>query len=164
MDVRFFSYESPLGSIYIAYTEMGVCLLGLCKSLNKFVEELRRRRLNPVEGEPPSKLVEELDAYFSGKPMRFSFPTHPLWGTEFQKDVWSAMKEIPYGETRTYGWLAERVERPRAFRAVGNAVAKNPIPIIIPCHRVVRADGSIGGFSCGVELKRWLLKHEGAIR
>ena len=74
------------------------------------------------------------------------------------------MKEIPYGETRTYGWLAERVERPRAFRAVGNAVAKNPIPIIIPCHRVVRADGSIGGFSCGVELKRWLLKHEGAIR
>ena len=81
-------------------------------------------------------------------------------GTEFERKVWETLKEIPYGETRTYKWLAEKIGKPHAFRAVGNALGKNPIPIIFPCHRVIETDGSLGGYSGGTDIKRRLLEIE----
>ena len=85
-----------------------------------------------------------------------------LVGTDFQKSVWQTLQQIPYGETRTYQEIAKTIGHPRAYRAVANAVGANPVPIIIPCHRVVRSDGSLGGYSAGVGVatKKWLLDFE----
>lgn len=120
--------------------------------------------LNPAPVGAPTlgilaQLKEELDAYFAGTLERFTVPLAPQ-GTDFQREVWSALQEIPYGETISYRELAQRVGRPRGFQAVGQANGRNPIGIIIPCHRVIQADGSLGGYAGGVERKAWLLRHE----
>ncbi len=81
-------------------------------------------------------------------------------GTEFQRKVWEKVGEIPYGELKSYKWIAGEIGNPNGVRAVGNAVGKNPVPPIIPCHRVIRSDGKLGGFSSGIALKKWLLKLE----
>ena len=104
----------------------------------------------------------QLDAYFAGRLRAFDLPLR-LEGTAFQRQVWAALREIPHGEVITYGELARRVGKPRAARAVGAANGANPIPIIIPCHRVVAAGGRIGGFTGGLALKRRLLALEGVI-
>lgn len=104
----------------------------------------------------------ELDAYFDGKLRAFSVPCD-FRGTEFQKGVWSALQDIPFGEVVSYAQIADRVGRPKAVRAVGAANGQNPIPIVIPCHRVIGSDGSLTGFGGGIERKRWLLEHEGAL-
>ena len=103
---------------------------------------------------------KELVEYFEKGRQEFTCETIFFEGTEFEKKVWNTLKKIPYGETRTYKWLAEEIGKPHAFRAVGNALGKNPIPIIFPCHRVIEADGSIGGYSSGVDIKRRLLELE----
>lgn len=100
-------------------------------------------------------------AYFSGRKVEFSYPVDLEEFTPFQKAVWSAMRKIPYGQTRTYRWLAEKVGKPRAYRAVGNACGKNPLLIIQPCHRVVGSHGKLGGFSAGLNVKKALLRLEG---
>jgi len=107
-------------------------------------------------------LVERFRSYFSGG--RPSFPDRlDLSGaTSFQHTVWEAARLIPYGETRNYGWLAERVGQPRTARAVGQAMGRNPIAIIIPCHRVIASGGKLGGFGAGLAMKRFLLRLEGA--
>jgi len=98
--------------------------------------------------------------YFSGKEK--SFPDKLDFGkaTAFQRSVWQAAQEIPYGQTRSYGWIAKKIGKPGAARAVGQALGRNPLPIIVPCHRVVAANGGLGGFSGGLETKKWLLKLE----
>lgn len=102
-----------------------------------------------------SKWIKDLESGRHGKfPYKFN-----LEGTEFQRSVWKAMQKIPFGEVRTYKWIAEQIGRPRASRAVGNACGANPIPLIIPCHRVVGASG-LGGFSCGLHIKKKLLDFE----
>ena len=93
--------------------------------------------------------------------MEFNYPVELEGFTPFQKAVWSAMREIPYGQTRSYRWIAEKVGKPRACRAVGNACGKNPLLIIHPCHRVVGSHGKLGGFSAGLDLKKALLGLEG---
>lgn len=100
--------------------------------------------------------AEELDEYFSGRRKSFTVPLHPS-GTQFQQTVWAALRTIPYGETVSYQELARQIGKPSAARAVGGANGKNPLPILIPCHRVIAADGSLGGYSLGLELKRRLL-------
>lgn len=110
-----------------------------------------------------SSFFHELDAYFNGRLNKFKKEIKFITGTDFEHKVWLALKEIPYGETRSYKWIAEKVGSPKATRAIGQALKKNPLPIILPCHRVIASDGSIGGFSCGVEIKKWLLRHEGAL-
>ena len=128
-EVRYFLYKSPIGILPIAYSEDGVFFLELKSKLEPFIEYLQARGLNPVEAEePPRRLVEELDSYFSGRRVEFSFPVVFLWGTGFQRAVWNAIREIPYGETRSYAWLANRVGRPKAYRAVGNAVGVAKVP------------------------------------
>lgn len=104
--------------------------------------------------------IRELEDYLGGRLRRFSIPFRFPQGTAFQQKVWRTLLTIPYGETRSYGWLAATVGSPRAARAVGQAVGRNPLPIIIPCHRIISADGSLGGFSCGVPVKESLLELE----
>jgi methylated-DNA-[protein]-cysteine S-methyltransferase len=103
----------------------------------------------------------ELDAYFAGRLETFTVPLAPN-GTEFQRRVWSALREIPFGTTISYADLARRVSNAAAVRAVGAANGRNPIPIIVPCHRVIGSDGSLTGFGGGIPRKKWLLEHEGA--
>jgi methylated-DNA-[protein]-cysteine S-methyltransferase len=109
--------------------------------------------------EPFDEAIEQLTAYFAGRLERFQVPLAPH-GTRFQLEVWSALRAIPYGETTTYGAIARRLGRSNAFRAVGAANGRNPIPILIPCHRVVGADGSLTGFGGGLDIKRALLALE----
>ncbi len=110
-----------------------------------------------------SEVVDQLDAYFSGDLTHFDLPLRPS-GTVFQQQVYGALQAIPYGATTTYGAIARKIGRPRAVRAVGAANGRNPIPIIIPCHRVIGADGSLTGFGGGLEIKKFLLDLESAQR
>lgn len=103
---------------------------------------------------------EQLMEYFAGSRKTFDLPLNS-GGTAFQKRVWQALTQIPYGETETYGQLAARIDAPKAARAVGQANNRNPIPIVIPCHRVIGANGSLVGYSDGVDIKRRLLELEG---
>ncbi len=105
----------------------------------------------------------QLSAYFEGKTTEFDLPLKPE-GTPFQMAVWQALQAIPYGETISYGELAKRIGNPSASRAVGAANGVNPLPIVIPCHRVIGADNSLTGFGGGVEIKEFLLEHEWAVK
>lgn len=107
-----------------------------------------------------ARAAEQLAAYFAGRRRAFELPLAP-GGTAFQRQVWAALCGIPFGATISYGELAARLGRPGASRAAGGANGRNPIAIIIPCHRVVAADGGLGGFSGGLEVKARLLRHEG---
>jgi len=103
--------------------------------------------------------ARELAEYVDGRRTRFSVPLAPA-GTDFQRSVWSVLELIPCGETRTYGWVAAQLGRPDAVRAVGSAIGRNPIGIVIPCHRVIGADGTLTGYAGGLDAKRRLLAHE----
>lgn len=147
------------GKITVALSENGIAgisLLGGRGSLklpSHFTKATRTER-------PFASLQKKLEAYVQGKGPAFDYPLD-LTGTPFQKKVWKAMASIPYGETRSYKWLAAKAGRPKAFRAAAQACGANPVPIIIPCHRVIAADGSLGGFSGGLDLKRKLHRIEG---
>ena len=144
-------YRSPLGEIYLTFSSALLTSIDFEKPGNAL----------PLHSTKRSALFKkELDAYFSGRLKEFGQETEFLSGTAFERAVWRCLKEIPYGETRSYGWLAEKVGRPKATRAVGQALSKNPIPIVFPCHRVVESDGSLGGYSGGTEKKRRLLALE----
>lgn len=106
-----------------------------------------------------TKCISQINEYFGGKRTGFDLKLSPE-GTDFQKDVWKELLKIPYGETKTYQEIANAIGDPGASRAVGNANNKNPIPIIIPCHRVVGVDGKLTGYAGGIHRKEWLLKHE----
>lgn len=144
-------YESPIGTICIEAD--GEAVTRVCLNVE---EKYRDSRENAVT----RKAKQELAEYFAGERKQFSIPVRPQ-GTAFQKTVWQALQEIPYGETRSYGEIARIIGNPKAFRAVGGANNKNPIPILIPCHRVIGADGSLVGFGGGLQIKQILLKLEG---
>jgi len=160
--VRFSAYKSPHCDILVASTDRGICRLKFTSELDGFVHELQQRYGGPVfrDDECFSSLKKKLDAYFKGRSVKFSEPLD-VEGTFFQRKVWSAVSKIPYGEVRAYGDIAQEIGASNAFRAVGNAVGRNPVPLIIPCHRVVKSNGGLGGFSAGVRLKKVLLKIEG---
>jgi methylated-DNA-[protein]-cysteine S-methyltransferase len=125
-----------------------------------------RRPLTPGDDWQPAttpfrEAIEQLEAYFAGKLRQFDLLLAPA-GTAFQREVWGTLQTIPYGETLSYGELARRIGKPNAFRAVGAANGRNPLPIIIPCHRVIGANGSLTGFGGGLPVKRALLAIEGA--
>jgi methylated-DNA-[protein]-cysteine S-methyltransferase len=105
-------------------------------------------------------LIDRVKTYFSGGKTAFPDELDLSAATPFQRKVWQITRLIPYGETKSYTWVAEQIKQPGAVRAVGQALARNPLPVIIPCHRVVTVDGRLGGFSGGVELKRCLLQRE----
>ena len=139
--------ESPVGRLFLLFS--GKNLAGVT------FEKPDCRR-----GEAPESFKKELNSYFEGKSKDFKQGTVFLEGTDFERKVWLALKEIPYGETRTYKWLSEKIGSPKASRAVGQALGRNLIPIVLPCHRIIESDGSIGGYSSGVDIKRRLLEME----
>ena len=112
------------------------------------------------ERKVPAVLIEKLRAYFEGELEAIDEIETATGGTEFQKEVWRALREIPAGSTISYGQLAENVKRPGASRAVGAANGANPIPIVVPCHRVIGANGTLTGYGGGLPHKKWLLDHE----
>jgi methylated-DNA-[protein]-cysteine S-methyltransferase len=116
-------------------------------------------RMEPARN--PSGLSDAIRSYFAGDLKAIDRLPVATAGTEFQREVWRALREIPCGETTTYGKLAERIGRPAAVRAVGMANGANPIGVVVPCHRVIGANGSLTGYGGGMERKRWLLEHEG---
>jgi methylated-DNA-[protein]-cysteine S-methyltransferase len=117
-----------------------------------------------LEARPaPSPTRRAMEAYFAGDLRAIDALPAKTGGTSFQREVWAALRTIPTGQTTTYGRLATRLGRPKAMRAVGMANGANPISIIVPCHRVIGADSSLTGYGGGIERKRWLLRHEGAV-
>ncbi len=161
--INYSCLDSPFGPVFIAETFRGVCLVSLSKiSEAKFQSLLRKRFQKEVNRDDKrlKNVIHELSSYFNGQKVNFKSILDLSIGTEFQRKVWEKVSEIPYGEQRTYKWIAYEIGNPHAVRAVGNAVGKNPAPPIIPCHRVIRSDGNLGGFSSGIALKKWLLKLE----
>jgi methylated-DNA-[protein]-cysteine S-methyltransferase len=152
-DSEFFeTVDTPIGPLYIIF-RVGVLIAV------SFKDEKPRGILSGKSA--ASVLVKkELAEYFNGERIDFTCQTAFLEGTEFERKVWNALRYVPYGETRTYKWLAEKIGRPQAFRSVGNALGKNPIPIIVPCHRIIESGGSLGGYTSGISIKRRLLEIE----
>ncbi len=145
-------YRSPMGDILLAWDAAGLTGLWFWgqKHFPKSVGTLR---------DIPLPAKNWLDSYFSGQEPAFTPPVH-LMGTPFQMQVWKLLQEIPYGKTTTYGALATALGKPGASQAVGNAVGRNPVSLIVPCHRVVGKAGSLTGYAGGVERKEYLLKLE----
>lgn len=139
-----------------------------CIVLPQKDKDVVRNKLKEVIGEGRESRTPEiteaffgLASYLNGKKRDLHYPVYYLNATSFQREVWEATREIPYGETRTYRWVAEKIGKPKAARAVGQALARNPVPLLVPCHRVVSSDGTLGGFTGGVHLKKKLLVLEG---
>lgn len=151
-----FQYNSPIGYIDVIQTESYISQVFF--NTNPVY--------NALTSTPESELLLRtkniLDKYFNGEPINFrEIPVKPDIGTEFQHLVWDTIHQIPYGEVRSYKWIAEQIGRPKAVRAVGNATGSNPISIVIPCHRVIGSNGNLGGYGGGIERKRQLLALEG---
>lgn len=153
--------DSPIGTLLL--TSDGVSLTGLYMEMRG-----NQPTATPAAGadwieapgrEPLATTVRQLREYFAGQRREFDLPLH-IQGTPFQRRVWRELTAIPFGETRSYGQLARRLEQPGASRAVGLANGRNPIAIVVPCHRVIGANGALTGFGGGLERKQWLLSHE----
>lgn len=162
--VYYASIPSPIGAIWAAATEVGLFQVGFPRPESAFVDSIKRRIDTEVVHDPDrlDMLGRMLEAYFDGEHVAFDLP-FDLRGTQFQKAVWREVYRIPYGGLSSYGRLAKAVGRPKAARAVGNAVGANPLVIVIPCHRVIRSDGSLGGFGGRTDLKSYLLSIEGVL-
>lgn len=159
MSVQTTLIDSPVGPLFLAASAQGLRAIAF------------RDNRHPVrrgdDWQPGDNAVlrdarRQLDAYFAGRRRGFDLPLEPQ-GTPFQREVWLSLATIPYGATISYAELAQRVARPTAMRAVGGANGRNPLPIVLPCHRVIGADGSLTGFGGGLPTKRFLLELEGAL-
>lgn len=154
-----FTIDSPVGQLTLVASEKGLRAVLWLQERDTLV------RLGPVEHsdrDPHGVLAaaaQQLGEYFAGERTEFDLPLDPV-GSEFQQSAWDALRTIPFGETVSYGEQARRMGDRRKARAVGAANGRNPISIIVPCHRVVGADGSLTGFAGGIETKAWLLDHE----
>ena len=157
--------SSPIDTIWAASTRMGLFQLEVSRTKEVFLAYVGRRIRGQLEYDPDrfDELKASLKKYFDGEKMDFELPLD-LRGTGFQMSVWRAIQRIPYGKISSYGRLAMEAGRPRAVRVAGNAVGDNPISIVIPCHRVIRSDGSLGGYGGGLDVKRYLLRLEGVLK
>ena len=149
-DTFFDTFQSPLGTLFLLFSG---------KALAEIRFEGEEKPQYP-RGKAPEPFRRQLRDYFDGALKEFQQPLLFLSGTDFERKVWLSLKEVPYGETRTYKWLAEKVGSPKGSRAVGQALSRNPLPIVLPCHRVIESDGSLGGYSGGIHIKRRLLDME----
>ena len=160
--IYYSSFDSPfLKKVFVGSTERGVCMVDFLRTEKAFLKKLRGGFRGRVirDDQRNRSALDQLKKYLKGELRRFHCKLD-LSGTPFQKKVWSALVKIPYGRTRSYKEIAQSIGHPRAFRAVGNAHGRNPIPLIVPCHRVVESDGGLGGFGYGVKVKKKLLDFE----
>ncbi|GAA0374761.1 methylated-DNA--[protein]-cysteine S-methyltransferase [Bowmanella denitrificans] len=151
MSAQYQYLHSPIGLVEIAATHSGLCSI-------KFVET---QRFDTQPTRLLDKAVTQLDEYFQGKRRQFELPLAAP-GTEFQQQVWRALQTVDFGQTASYAQIARRIGNPAAVRAVGAANGKNPISILVPCHRIIGSNGTLTGYAGGIERKAWLLQHEQA--
>jgi methylated-DNA-[protein]-cysteine S-methyltransferase len=155
--------ESPIGQISIVVDDDRLCAVDFADYQARMMK-LLARRYRSVELVPqnnPLGLAARLQAYLAGDPIDLNEIPVRMGGTAFQQQVWRKLTEIPVGEVWTYGQLAKSIDRPTASRAVGMANSLNPIAIVVPCHRVIGAQGKLTGYAGGLDRQRWLLQHEG---
>jgi methylated-DNA-[protein]-cysteine S-methyltransferase len=165
LDVAYDLVDSPVGTLLVAATDRGFCRIAYDAEPEGELERLARafgvrvlRSALPID---PAR--RQLDEYFEGKRRRFDLPVDVALLADFNRQVLRELARVPYGEVVTYGELAARAARPRAARAVGAVMNRNPLPIVLPCHRVVGANGKLVGYAGGLERKEALLRLEGAI-
>src|SRR5579864_1094036 len=164
MLLHYDEFESPIGRILFASDGQAICMLDFSGYEDR-MKTLLQRRFGACEFKPgsdPLNLKGLLAAYFGGDLHALDGLPVRTNGSEFQEQVWRSLREIPVGETWTYGQLAAHVNRPQAARAVGHANSLNPVAIVVPCHRVIGASSALTGYAGGLERKRWLLDHERA--
>ena len=167
LDVAYASVDSPLGPLVVAATPRGLVRVSYSefRGEDEVLEELARR-VSPRVLEAPAKLDpvrRELDDYFEGRREDFDVPIDWSYLAGFTREVLRATAKIPFGGVSTYAGVAEAAGSPRAVRAAGNALGSNPMPVVVPCHRVLRTGGSLGGYTGGLERKEFLLRLEGAL-
>jgi methylated-DNA-[protein]-cysteine S-methyltransferase len=155
MQISMMRYKSPFGPIYCVFE--GEYLIEL-----SFIKKPELAHAGCTEGMNKA-LAKEMDDYFAGTLTEFRQKIKFISGTPFEQKIWLELRKIPAGQTRSYKWMAGRAGNAKASRAAGQALGKNPIPLILPCHRIIASDGTLGGFSSGLKVKEWLLKHEKAI-
>jgi len=160
--LRYTVFKTKLGWVGILASKAGLQAVTLPQNtqkqaFNSLGEQANQAVLSP---ELFSDLTEKFQDYYSGKETTFPDELDFSNASAFQKLVWQAARFIPYGETRSYGWIARQIGKPKAARAVGQALGKNPFLIVVPCHRVIAANGTLGGFGCGLEMKQALLQLE----
>ena len=160
-DVPIFSRrtcEAPFGVVTVIGSDLGIRYVMFNNDAHP--KPLEKLHISDTDiHDSVNDAVIQLDEYFAGSRRDFELPLD-LQGTEFQVAAWNALAEIPYGRTASYGQQAASIGRPKAVRAIGGANGRNPVAIVLPCHRIVGADGSLTGFGGGIEVKKWLLDHE----
>jgi methylated-DNA-[protein]-cysteine S-methyltransferase len=163
IDVAYTTVDSPIGRLLAAVTRQGLARLGFGQESHDTILEDLSRRISPRVVEAPGRVDDvrrQLDEYFAGSRQRFTLPLDWALMQGFARKVLQRTNEIPYGEVRTYREVAELAGNERASRATGNALGSNPIPIVVPCHRVIRTGGGLGGYGGGLEIKQLLLDLE----
>ena len=160
-DVPIFSrgtIEAPFGVVTVIGSDLGIRFVMFANDAHP--KPLERLHISNTEiHDSVNDAITQLEEYFDGSRLNFELPLD-LQGTEFQVAAWNALADIPYGRTASYGQQAASIGRPKAVRAIGGANGRNPVAIVLPCHRIVGADGSLTGFGGGIEVKKWLLDHE----
>ncbi|MBL9144641.1 MAG: methylated-DNA--[protein]-cysteine S-methyltransferase [Verrucomicrobiaceae bacterium] len=158
--IYFTTVPSPIGDLTLTATSIGIC--GLYFEDHKYWPA-SRPSWRRDDGKHFDAARSWLESYFAGENSKNLPEVDVVNGTEFQQRIWKVLRGIPPGQTRTYASIAQSAGSPKAVRAVGAAIGRNPISIIVPCHRVIGSDGALTGFAGGVERKRWLLAHEGSL-
>lgn len=162
VDVAWTRVDSPIGPLWAAATDLGLLTVGFGEP-DRGLDDIARK-VSPRIVELPRRLDlarRELDEYFEGRRRHFDLALDRRMSRGFRAEVLRALELVDFGETVSYIDLAQRVGNPKASRAVGSAMATNPLPIVVPCHRVLRTGGALGGYGGGLDAKRWLLAHEG---
>ncbi len=164
IDALYYSaVPGPWGLMGLAASDRGLIHIQTAVASEKAYVDFLKRSFDSVP-EKKVKLLkpvaDQLSLYLKGKLQQFDYPLDLSHGTSFQKQVWRKLASIPYGETRSYAWLARAVKRPKACRAVGGANGRNPLPILLPCHRVIQSNGDLGGYAGGLHIKKYLLELE----
>jgi methylated-DNA-[protein]-cysteine S-methyltransferase len=165
--IQTLSYFSPLGKLQICYTPHGLQAISFIKSSSKKNAGSKVSfKTNKACDRLGKKILKSFDGYFEGKKKQIDLPIdwNAVSVTPFQQAVLKVMHQIPYGQTCSYGELAQAINRPRAFRAVGGVCHRNPLPLLIPCHRVIGKSGKLTGFAWGLKSKSWLIELESSIR
>jgi methylated-DNA-[protein]-cysteine S-methyltransferase len=165
LDVAYDVIDSPVGQLFVGVSDRGLCVISYDADPERQLERLARGFGSRVlrSARPVGKVARQLDEYFAGKRRRFDLEVDLRLSRDFGRTVLEELGRVPFGEVTTYGALAAKAGKPRAARAVGTIMNRNPIPIVLPCHRVVGANGSLVGYAGGLDRKQELLRLEGAL-
>ena len=164
-ELKYIFFNTDAGWVGALSSEKGLRGFTLPQRSAQEVRQLLGANVGSITRSPHlfQNLVERFKLYFSGHKTAFPDKLDLSGATTFQREVWEATRLIPFGETRSYSWVAEQIGKPRAVRAVGRALGRNPLPVVIPCHRVIASDGGLGGYGGGMGMKKYLLQLEASV-